>query len=87
MHVKVSVAEDDKNPTQEVSIYFSVHTQFQVPAIFFCCPQVYQSERQSGTLQQSGLTVPCAPPATPAPEMYEQYEYIPSMGDIRVSSA
>ena len=48
--------------------------------------KVYLSEKQSGKLQELGMDIPCAPPAIPAPEMYEKYEYVPSMGDIRVST-
>ena len=48
--------------------------------------KVYLSEKQSGKLQELGMDLPCAPPATPAPEMYEKYEYVPSMADIRVST-
>ena len=49
--------------------------------------KVYLSEKQSGKMQELGLDLPCAPPATPTPEMYEKYEYIPSMADIRVSTS
>ncbi len=48
--------------------------------------KVFLSDRQSGNINVLGTDLPCAPPATPTMEMMQYYEYVPSMGDIRVSS-
>ena len=48
--------------------------------------KVFLSDRQSGNINVLGTDLPCAPPATPTMEMMQYYEYVPSMGDIRVSN-
>ncbi|XP_059146096.1 uncharacterized protein LOC131933330 [Physella acuta] len=45
--------------------------------------KVYLSEKQSGILSDCGMTVPCAPPATPTTEQLKKIEYIPSLKDVR----
>ncbi|KAL3861928.1 hypothetical protein ACJMK2_007939 [Sinanodonta woodiana] len=49
--------------------------------------KVFLSEKQSGSIKESGLEIPCAPPVTPMPDMLKKYEYIPSMNDIRAQRA
>ncbi len=46
--------------------------------------KVFLSERQSNSMMEMGVEMPCAPPTTPMPDVLRKYEYIPSMGDIRV---
>ncbi|XP_071479353.1 uncharacterized protein [Diadema antillarum] len=45
--------------------------------------KVFLSEKQSGTLRDCGRLVPCAPPTSPTQEQLEQYEYVPSLTDLR----
>ncbi|KAK3587307.1 hypothetical protein CHS0354_011288 [Potamilus streckersoni] len=49
--------------------------------------KVFLSEKQSGSIKESGMEIPCAPPVTPMPDMLKKYEYIPSMNDIRAQRA
>ncbi|XP_041377526.1 protein PRRC2C-like [Gigantopelta aegis] len=49
--------------------------------------KVFLSEKQSGSMKIEGIDVPCAPPATPTPEQLLQYEYVPSLKDIRAQRA
>ena len=48
--------------------------------------KVYLSQAQTSMLQELGMEFPGAPPATPMPDHLRQYEYVPCMYDIRVSS-
>ncbi|XP_033641866.1 uncharacterized protein LOC117302165 [Asterias rubens] len=45
--------------------------------------KVFLSEKQSGNLRELGCILPCAPPGTPTPQMLQNYQYIPSMTDLR----
>ncbi|XP_077998383.1 uncharacterized protein LOC144451424 [Glandiceps talaboti] len=49
--------------------------------------RVYLSEKQSGVMRECGGHYPCAPPATPTIELYDKYEYVPCMSDIRSQRA
>ncbi|CAL1543681.1 unnamed protein product [Lymnaea stagnalis] len=45
--------------------------------------KVFLSEKQSGVIFDCGMPIPCAPPATPTPEVLKKTEYVPSLQDIR----
>ncbi|XP_045162772.2 uncharacterized protein LOC123527412 isoform X2 [Mercenaria mercenaria] len=49
--------------------------------------KIFLSEKQSGTIRESGMEFPCAPPATPTPDLLRKHEYVPSMSDIRSQRA
>ncbi|KAL4221412.1 hypothetical protein ACF0H5_019670 [Mactra antiquata] len=49
--------------------------------------KVFLSDKQSGTIRENGMEFPCAPPATPTPDVMRRHEYIPSMSDIRSQRA
>lgn len=45
--------------------------------------KVFLSEKQSRSLRECGVLVPCAPPATPTPEHRQKFDIIPSLTDVR----
>ncbi|XP_076451551.1 uncharacterized protein LOC143287446 [Babylonia areolata] len=45
--------------------------------------KVYLSQKQSSSVKDCGVLVPCAPPATPTPEHLKMYDYVPSLSDIK----
>ncbi|KAK7093399.1 uncharacterized protein [Littorina saxatilis] len=45
--------------------------------------KVYLSQKQSAPVKDCGVLVPGAPPATPTPDHLKQYEYVPSLTDIK----
>ncbi|GFO42473.1 small vasohibin-binding protein [Plakobranchus ocellatus] len=45
--------------------------------------KVFQSDQQSGMINDLGMAVPCAPPATPTAEQLRRFEYVPSLQDVR----
>ena len=47
--------------------------------------KVFLSEKQSNALKDCGKLMPCAPPTSPTPEQMQKFEYVPSLGDLRVS--
>lgn len=49
--------------------------------------KVFQSDQQSGVISDLGLTIPCAPPATPTAEQLRRFEYVPSLQDVRAQRA
>ncbi|XP_072035952.1 uncharacterized protein [Amphiura filiformis] len=49
--------------------------------------KIFLSEKQSSSIRDCGVLMPCAPPATPMPETLQNTEYVPSLSDLRSQRA
>ena len=67
---KKSVDLTAKRTSQDETIPRKSYDTFKAPVEDVKLMKVFQSERQSGIIQELGIEMPCAPPVTPMPGTY-----------------